>query len=259
LAQQNPNTSIVGGELIHNPSETARLSAEFNVNPAPDADTIPSSSAALIRAHGISNAVEKSLAARGIKIIDATCPNVKNIHKIVAELSEQGFQIFLFGTKSHPEVDGIIDRANAPVIVIESAADLCEINVLPRAALVSQTTKNLTEFGKIAAELSQRSDELIIRRTICPATRMNQEAAAELAKLCDIMIVIGGKNSSNTKQLRIAAEPFCSAIHLIESADELQAEWFAGKEFCGLAAGLSTPDYLTNEVEKRIKKLVGAE
>ncbi|MDR1027279.1 MAG: 4-hydroxy-3-methylbut-2-enyl diphosphate reductase [Rickettsiales bacterium] len=254
MAEDNPGAYIAAGEIVHNPHETARLLRDFDVGPL-EIDAIPNGGTALIRAHGIGEAEQKSMEARGIKIIDATCPNVKRVQDLAREFSESGRAVFLFGETNHPEVLGIIGRA-ANVFAFSSVDQLRGIALPERVALISQTTKPINEFQEAEKFLSEKIKDFQSVCTICPATQNNQKAAAELAKWADIMIVIGGKNSSNTKALAAAAGPFCQDIFQVENAAELRPEWFDGKQHCAIAAGLSTPDYSIEEVESAIARFL---
>ncbi|MCL2017808.1 MAG: 4-hydroxy-3-methylbut-2-enyl diphosphate reductase [Alphaproteobacteria bacterium] len=251
MAEQERNAYIAGGEIIHNPQETTRLKKEFNINPSKISD-IPHGSTAIIRAHGIGEAEQKSMKDKNIKIIDATCPHVKRVQNLAREFTANGYNVFLFGEKGHAEVHGICGHANTELTVFSSVAELESIILPEHVALISQTTKPTEEFCKAEELLSKKVKYFKSVCTICNATQENQKAAAELAKLSDIMIVIGGKSSSNTKALVTAATPFCNDIYQVESAADLRQSWFIGKKRCGIAAGLSTPDYSIDEVEAAI-------
>jgi len=253
IAEQNPNSFITGGDLVHNAAIAARLKNEFNVVPAKDLDSIPPDATAIIRAHGIGRTEEEKLSKRGVRIVDATCLNVKKTHEIVERLKAEGRHIFILGEPGHPEAAGILDRAGKNATAISSAVDI-GAEIPQRCALVSQTTKTHKEF--IAAEkvLTESGRDFESFCTVCSNTETNQWAAAELAKKCDVMVVVGGKNSTNTKVLATMAAGLCPDTHMIESAEELRPEWFQGKNLCGIAAGVSTPMSAIEEVEKKLKQ-----
>ena len=253
MAEQNRGAYVTGGEIVHNPLETRRLAEDFAITPAPDVAKIPSGATALIRPHGITEAAENELRSRKVNIVDTICPFVKNNQDFARQLADDGYHVLLFGDKGHAEVLGIVDRAHEKITVFGSVEELDGMEIPNRIALISQTTKPLREFQRAEKILSERAKDFKSICTICPATRNNQEAAAELARKCDIMIIIGGKNSSNTKALAAAAAPYCADIRLVESANDLRPEWFRGKQHCGIAAGLSTPERSINDVENKIR------
>jgi len=255
MAEQNRGAYVTGDELLHNPHETRRLAEDFAITPAPDMTKIPSGATALIRPHGITESAENELRTRKVNIVDTTCPFVKNNQNFARQLVGAGYHVFLFGDKGHAEVLGIADRAHGEITVFSSVDELDGLEIPSRAALISQTTKPLQEFQTAEKILSERAKDFKSICTICPASKNNQDAAAELAQKCDIMIIIGGKNSSNTKALAAAAEPYCADIRLVEAADNLCPEWFNGKRLCGIAAGLSTPERTINDVENKIRQI----
>jgi len=257
MAEQNRGAYVTGDALLHNPLETRRLAKDFAITPAPDVSAIPAGATALIRPHGVEESAENELRVRGVHIVDTTCPFVKNVQNLARQLSANGYHVFLFGDKGHAEVLGTASRAHKEITVFSSIDELKSLEIPPHVALISQTTKPLHEFQMAEKILSARAKDFKSVCTICPATRNNQEAAAELARRCDIMIIIGGKNSSNTKTLVSATTPYCSDIKLVESAADLKPEWFNDKAHCGIAAGLSTPERSIDDVENRIRELAG--
>lgn len=255
IAEQNPNSFVTGDAIVYNSFVSERLERDFNVTAIKNIAEIPDGANAVIRAHGIGKTEEESLQRRGVKIADATCPNVKKTHRIVEELRAEGRHIFILGDPGHPEAAGIKDRAGPNATVISSATDI-DISKIPESsALVSQTTKTSREFYAAAQVLSEHSRDFIKFDTICPNTRLNQAAAVELAKKCDIMIIIGGARSTNTKMLGQIVGEFCPRVHIVESASDIKPEWFVGKKRCGIAAGLSTPNGVVDDVEYTIRQL----
>ena len=208
----------------------------------------------VIRAHGIPPHDMEALKARGAKIVDATCPRVLSSQRLAAKFSSEGVPVILAGDKNHAEIAGI--AAFAPgCAVLESEADarrlLLSQNLPERAALIGQTTIRQSELDGIAKILAERIPRLKVCPTICPATEERQAALARLASVADGILVIGGKNSANTKRLFAAAKALAPRAWLIESADEIPQEAFClGR--VGLAAGASTPDEIIGAVEKRL-------
>ncbi|MDR2151968.1 MAG: 4-hydroxy-3-methylbut-2-enyl diphosphate reductase [Helicobacteraceae bacterium] len=249
---ENNSGAIVIGELIHNRREIERLDKNFGVRSAESLDGIKRGDRAIIRTHGIEKEARAELLAIAADVIDATCPYVTKPQKIAESTSEEGYQTVIFGDKKHPEVKGVLSYASKDAIVVANAGEIQGAALRDRVALISQTTKSIAAFGEVAAALIAKTSELRVFNTICNATYDNQEATRKLAKEADIMIVIGGKNSSNTKQLHAIALQYCADSYLIESGEELRREWFADKRLCGISAGASTPDWIIEEATKAI-------
>jgi len=258
MAEANPGSVIVGGEIIHNPDEPARLKRDFNVGIEPDPDNILPCQIAIIRAHGIAEATEKALRDRGVKLFDATCPNVKRIQDMVKKLSGKGYDIILSGDKSHPEVQGIMGYVadSSKIIVAKGSEELASIRLSGKVAVLSQTTKDIKNFLDLAnwvsSQMNESVGECLLCNTICSATAKKQQAAERLAKETDVFVVVGGKNSSNTKSLAAIASKYCDT-HFVERAEEVEGEWLNGKALCGLTLGSSTLDYAIQAVRQKIE------
>ncbi|MDR2905515.1 MAG: 4-hydroxy-3-methylbut-2-enyl diphosphate reductase [Helicobacteraceae bacterium] len=245
--------AITFGEIIHNHRETKRLEAAFGVKIANNLAEIPHGAKVIIRTHGIEKHDRAALIKSAAKVIDATCPFVKKPQKIAEKMRSEGYQVIIFGDAKHPEVKGVLSYAGDRAIVIGGEEELARERIYSRAALISQTTKQIDAFYRITAALVARTNELRVFNTICNATFENQNATRRLADSVDIMIVVGGKNSSNTKQLHKIALDFCADSYLIEDAAELDSAIFAGKRLCGVTAGASTPDWIISEVVSKIE------
>lgn len=252
IASQHKGASTIG-ELIHNSQEIARLRDECGVKTLSNISEL-SGETAIIRTHGITKGDLEILKAKGTKIIDATCPFVTKPQQIAQKMSEEGYEIVFFGDSTHPETKSVTSYAKNAHIVLE-ASELENIKLRNKVALISQTTKKLENFNKIANALIEKYKEVRVFNTICDATFKNQEACRELAKKADVMIIIGGKSSSNTKQLFYIAKELCEHSYHIESVSELDISWFKGKELCGISAGASTPDWIISGVIEKIKEL----
>jgi len=196
---------------------------------------------------------EKRAKAKGLKIIDATCPFVKQVHIISTDLEKQGCQVVVFGDAYHPEVVGIAGNLKEP-IVIEEPELVKHFPFIEKIAFVAQTTQNKKKFEKAAKLLKSKCKELIVRNTICNATEQRQNASRKLAEKADIMIIIGGKNSGNTKRLYQICESVKNDCYHIETDKELKKEWFDGKVIVGVTAGASTPDWIIDNVINKIKE-----
>ncbi len=251
IAEESPN-SVTFGPLIHNKNEIQRLKDRFNVGLVEDVEEIAPKSRVVIRTHGIPKPLLKELEEKDVEVIDATCPFVTKPQEIVEKMSEEGYSIVIFGDKNHPEIKGVMSYAKDPVVVL-SVEELEGKHLKERVATVAQTTRKFEEYQKIVNYLMQHKKEVRVFNTICNATFENQDAARELSREADIMIVIGGKNSSNTKQLFNICKENCKDSYLIENAKELQPKWFEGKKLCGITAGASTPNWIIEEVIENIK------
>ena len=253
IAEESPN-SVTFGPLIHNKNEIERLKERFNVGLVEDIDEIEEGGRVVIRTHGIPKDKLEILKQKQVEVIDATCPFVTKPQEIVARMSEEGYSVVIFGDKNHPEIKGVMSYAKDPIVVL-SVEELEGKPLKEKVATVAQTTRKFEEYQKIVNYLMERKKEVRVFNTICNATFENQDAAKELSKEADVMIVIGGKNSSNTKQLFNICKENCKDSYLVENASELQKEWFEGKKVCGITAGASTPNWIIEEVIENIKKL----
>ncbi|GAA9935727.1 4-hydroxy-3-methylbut-2-enyl diphosphate reductase [Helicobacter pylori] len=254
IAEKNQN-SLIFGSLIHNAKEINRLEKNFNVKIEEDPKKIPKNKSVIIRTHGIPKQDLEYLKNKGVKITDATCPYVIKPQQIVESMSKEGYQIVLFGDINHPEVKGVISYATNQALVINSLEELQEKKLQRKVALVSQTTKQTHKLLQIASYLVERCTEVRIFNTICNATSYNQKAALDLSKEVDIMIVVGGKTSSNTKQLLSIAKQYCEDSYLVEDENELELAWFKDKKLCGITAGASTPDWIIENVKQKISTI----
>lgn len=256
IAEKHKN-SFTYGPLIHNKDEIDRLNNGFNIGLVEKIEDIKNNNTVVIRTHGIPKNELAVLKQQKNKIIDATCPYVTTPQNIVAKMSSEGYSVVIFGDKAHPEIKGVVSYAqdqNNAFIVLKSE-ELKELPIKNKVALVSQTTKKPEDFAKIVNALIKTHKEVRVFNTICNATFENQDAAAELAKKADVMIVIGGKHSSNTKMLHSISQKDCQDSYLIENEHELQKDWFQGKTFCGISAGASTPDWVVQNVINTIKEI----
>ena len=254
IAENSKNASTIG-PLIHNNEEIKRLKENFNVETLKDEKEIEGIKKAIIRTHGITKNGLKKLEDSKAEIINATCPFVTKLQKICEKMSEEGYDVVIFGDENHPEVKSVQSYANPKAKVVLSVEDLKKIKLGKKIAIVSQTTRKIEEFLKLTDYLIRHFKEVRVFNTICNATFENQDAARELASKADLMIVIGGKNSSNTKQLYTIAKENCKDSFLIENENELKNEWFENKKLCGITAGASTPDWIIEKIIGKISKI----
>ncbi len=256
IAEEHKN-SFTYGPLIHNKDEINRLKEGFNIGLVEDIKDIKNDNAVVIRTHGIPKNELDLLKKQKNKIIDATCPYVTTPQNIVEKMSNEGYSIVIFGDKQHPEIKGVISYASKDddAFIVLEPKELIKLPLKNKVAVVSQTTKKPEDFAKIVSALIQTHKEVRVFNTICNATFENQDAAAELAQKADVMIVIGGKHSSNTKMLHSISKNNCPNSYLIENEEELEASWFNNKNLCGISAGASTPDWIVQNVIKKIEKI----
>ncbi|SFV60572.1 4-hydroxy-3-methylbut-2-enyl diphosphate reductase [hydrothermal vent metagenome] len=245
------------GPIIHNKDEINRLKEGFNIGLAEKFEDVNSNDSVVIRTHGIPKDELIQLKAQDNEIIDATCPYVTTPQNIVSKMSKKGYSIVIFGDKSHPEIKGVVSYAAYPddAFIVLEPEELEDLPLRGKVAVVSQTTKKPEDFAKIVNALMLTRKEIRVFNTICNATFENQDAAAELAKDADVMIVIGGKHSSNTKQLYSICKRDCDDSYLIENEKELEVSWFEDKKLCGISAGASTPDWIVQNVIDKIQEI----
>jgi len=252
IAEENKNSSTYG-PLIHNSKEIARLEEDFKVGLSDDYTSFKSGEKAVIRTHGIVKQELAELKKNNVDVIDATCPYVTKPQEIAQEMSESGYSVVIFGDEAHPEIKGVKSYATHGAFVVTSSKDIEDIKLSEKIALIAQTTRKIEDYLEVANYLIPRYKEVRVFNTICNATFENQEAARKIAKNADVMIVIGGKNSSNTKQLFSIARDSCKDSYHIEDENDLDYNWFKNKEFCGISAGASTPDWIIQNVVNSIE------
>jgi 4-hydroxy-3-methylbut-2-en-1-yl diphosphate reductase len=244
------------GPIVHNKTVVEKLNKQ-GVHVITNASQIKNRAVA-ITSHGISPEETKRLALNNLAIVDTTCPTVRSAQKAAKKLSETGFGVIIFGDRSHPEVKGLLGWAGKNAIATMDAHDPL-ISTLPRKlGILSQTTQSKSHFTNFINEVIglhlTQTTELRIINTLCGETQKRQEAALELAEKSDIMIVVGGQNSANTRHLAELCAPLVETHH-IETADEIMPDWITNKKHVGITAGASTPDEAIDEVITRIKQI----
>ncbi len=244
------------GPIIHNPQEVERLASK-GVKPLED-EELKEGDAVIIRSHGIPPDRERELRRKGLRVIDATCPYVKAVHEAVCRLSEEGYFVVLVGERNHPEVIGTLGylkECGGEGIVVESLEDLKEACRHERVGVVSQTTQSERFFKEVVGELALWVKELKVINTICNATSVRQEDVYRIAPDVDVMIIVGGKNSGNTRRLYNISRSLNPNSYHIETADELDPSWFEGVKKVGITAGASTPDWIIESVRGKIEEI----
>lgn len=242
------------GALVHNRQVVDRL-AECGVSVAASLDEIQGGIVA-ITSHGVGLGVREQIKARGLGVIDATCPFVRKAQVVAQRLGKAGFWVLVFGDATHPEVQGVLGWAGGKA---SASLEVPQLDALPRRlGILSQTTQSHIHFAHFLAQIIYSNlakvSELRIFNTLCDATRKQQAAALELAKRVDLMVVIGGRNSANTRRLAEICAGTGVITHHIDTAAELDPSWLRERRRVGVTAGASTPNDVINEVMLRLKE-----
>ena len=240
------------GAIIHNERVVEAL-AEQGVRPVERVDALQEGDTLILRAHGVPPQEEAACRARGVTVVDATCPFVKRIHRLVADTN--GRAVFVAGQAHHPEVAGILGYAGAGARVLESVADAERVTPMRQAVIVAQTTMARAEYAAIVAALRERIAELEVHDTICDTTRQRQREAEQIAARCTKMFVIGSHSSANTGRLAEIAKKFCKQTKTIENIDKLLLDNLQSDDIIGVVAGASTPDWMIREVIQLMSEL----
>lgn len=245
------------GPIIHNPQEVARLTRS-GLRVVESLEEVPRGAALVIRSHGASPKVFAEARRRGLLIIDATCPLVGRAQQRARQLAQEGYRVVIVGEAHHPEVQGILEHA-CGAVVLEDGSDLEPLRSARRLGVVAQTTQSPENYRRVLVRLlGLEFDELRVYNTICRATLHRQEAARELARRADLMLVVGGRNSANTRRLAELCRAEGVSVRHIETADELEADWFRGVGLVGVTAGASTPDWIIEGVIERLRRWGGS-
>jgi len=252
------NISIVTlGPIVHNKTVVARLKG-MGVGVVEDIEDLQGGVIA-ISSHGVSPATQQRIESRGSGVIDTTCPIVRSAQRAAHRLARDGFGVIIFGEAQHPEVRGLLGWAGEKAIASMNADAVPLEGLPPRIGIMSQTTQSRSEFTSFVNRLSERlqtqAKELRIINTLCQETQKRQSAAEDIAGVSDLMIVVGGHNSANTRRLAEVCAPIVETHH-IENADEIEPGWLKGKKAVGITAGASTPDEAIEQVITRIHSII---
>ena len=250
IAQRNDVTTL--GHVVHNPQTVAELEANGLRNAASVDDV--ASGALFVRAHGLPVEVFDKARAKGLEIIDATCPMVTKIHVQAEKLKTEGYKIIVIGDPTHPEVKGTLSHVPG-AWCIENVEDVEKLPRGSRIGVVVQSTYSRERFSDIVKALSEKYYEVRAVNTICTDTNNRQSEALRLAHEVEVMVVVGGKTSANTKHLAELSESRGARSYHIEGPDELRPEWFDGVHVAGLMSGASTPGWLVDRVQARMEEL----
>ena len=242
------------GSPIHNPQEVERL-AVLGLHVVESASDVPEGSVAFVRAHGVAPAELNELERRCSVVVDGTCGHVRAAQQRAESLSREGYKVVIFGDSNHPEVRGILGYVDGEALVLAGEDEIDTRAKFGRLGVLSQTTQQEASFASIVARLVLLTGEIKVYNTICRATIERQESIRRLATQVDGIVVIGGRNSANTRKLAQIAESLGVSTLWIEHAGELEGSWLQGKRSIGVAAGGSTPDWLINEVTGKLQRL----
>jgi 4-hydroxy-3-methylbut-2-enyl diphosphate reductase len=240
------------GDLIHNPRVVAGLAAE-GIGSAETPEEVPAGTV-VIRSHGVAPEVVRRLRRRRIDVVDATCPIVQNIQRLVAALARRGREVVIVGHREHPETRGLLGCSRGRGVVVEDEAQARRLPVRKSRAVLAQSTQGLEDFERVVAALVGRTRELLVHNTICDSTRTRQKATAELAGRVDAMFVVGGRRSSNTARLYEIAKRLRPRTYFIETAGQITPAMLRGARTIGVSGGASTPPEAIQEAVDAIAR-----
>lgn len=242
------------GPLIHNPQVVSSLEKE-GINEIQSVDQSTAGDIVIIRTHGVTPEVMDQARQRGVQIIDATCPFVTRAQKMSRSLWQNGFQVIIVGEKTHPEVQGLVGWAGNEAIVVSNPSEAKQLPFHSRIGVMAQTTQARKNFQEVIEVLKGKCSQIQVCDTICHATTQRQDSAIELAGSVDVMIVVGGYNSANTRKLVMLCKNTGTPTYHVETANQLERQWFQGVKVAGLTAGASTPDRIIEEVYCCMKEM----
>ena len=245
-------------EIVHNTFVVNDLKAKGAIF-IEELSAVPPGATLVFSAHGVSKAVQQEAQARGFQVFDATCPLVTKVHVEVAKLAKEGYEFIMIGHKGHPEVEGTMGQLDHGIHLVDSVADVAKVQPTQtsKLAVVTQTTLSVDDAAEISAAIKARFAQVREpkQQDICYATQNRQDAVKVMSSQVDIVIVVGSPTSSNSNRLRELAQKLGTESYMVDSADELQEQWFDGKSRIGLTAGASAPEVLVRQVMDRIKAL----
>jgi 4-hydroxy-3-methylbut-2-enyl diphosphate reductase len=248
-------------EIVHNRYVVENLRAKGAVF-VEELDEVPAGATVIFSAHGVSKQVRADAERRGLKVFDATCPLVTKVHVEVARMLRAGYEVVMIGHRGHPETEGTMGQATRGMHLIETVEDVAklEVGTPDKIAYVTQTTLSIDDARAIVAALKARFPAIRgpKKDDICYATQNRQDAVKWMAPRCEVVIVVGSPNSSNSNRLREVAENMGARAYMVDRAADLQPEWIAGKRRVGVTAGASAPQVLVDELIARLKELGAA-
>jgi len=256
--EQHGAPIYVRHEIVHNKSVVEDLRAKGAVF-VEELDDVPTGGTVIFSAHGVAQQVRRDAEARGLRVFDATCPLVTKVHVEVARMRHDGREVVMIGHEGHPEAEGTMGQSDDGMYLVETEEDVAKLAVRDpeRLAYVTQTTLSIDDCARIVTALKARFPKITgpKKDDICYATQNRQDAVKVMAPKCDVVIVVGSPNSSNSNRLREVARNLGRDAYLVDNAGELRAEWLEGKRTIGVTAGASAPENLVHEVIHRLKEL----
>ena len=242
------------GDLVHNPTVLNTL-ADRGVATAQDVSQVTTGTV-MVTAHGTSHRTLARTRALGLTVVEATCPLVHVAHRAVAALQRDGYHIVIVGQRDHVEVRGLTDDLDRFDVVLDEA-DVLALDEHPRIGVAAQTTQSVEKVRRLVTLIRQRFPASDVRflDTVCKPTKERQTAAVEMAQQADVVIVVGGAGSNNTRELVKTCAEHCARVHHVQTDADLQVDWLLGAEVVGLTAGTSTPDEVIDRVEARIRHI----
>jgi 4-hydroxy-3-methylbut-2-en-1-yl diphosphate reductase len=246
------------GELVHNPTVVSALEAK-GIAVAHDVADVQTSTL-MVTAHGTSARTLARTRALGLTVVEATCPLVHVAHRAVALLAREGYHIVIVGQRDHVEVRGLTGDLDRFDVVLD-ADDVRAIEAHPRIGVAAQTTQSIEKVRHLVELIRQRFPQSDVRfvDTVCKPTKERQSAAVEMAREADVVIVVGGRSSNNTRELVMTCSRYCPRVHHVQTDVDVRREWLSGANVVGLTAGTSTPDEVIDRVEARIRLCADAE
>ena len=245
-------------EIVHNTHVVNDLRSRGAIF-IEDLNDVPPGATLVFSAHGVPKAVEHEAQRRGFRVFDATCPLVTKVHVEVAKLHREGYEFIMIGHKGHPEVEGTMGQLSEGIHLVEDVDDVATVQPqqTERLAVVTQTTLSVDDAAEIMAAVQKRFPQIRApkQQDICYATQNRQDAVKLLSPQVDIVIVVGSPSSSNSNRLRDVSQKYGTPSYMVDHANELQADWFDGKQRIGLTAGASAPDILVQQVITRLRAL----
>lgn len=251
LAKEAKKGVFTYGPLIHNPQVVEEL-RQKGIQTVDDLSS-PAIKTLIIRTHGVAPEVYADTKKMGYAVIDATCPFVKKAQNFTKILRDEGYQVLIIGDERHPEVQGLIGFAGDDVIIADDAEHLPGFK--KKVGIIVQTTQSFETFRKIVMQIIEKAREVKIYNTICDSTMQRVRETRELARKVSLMIIVGGKNSANTNQLVKLSREVCDKVYHIETAGEVVGKWFERVRKVGISGGASTPQWIIDDVVKKIREI----
>ena len=253
LGQAEAEPLTILGDLVHNTTVVSEL-RDKGIAIAHEVGHVKTQTV-MITAHGASQRTLANARALGLTVVEATCPLVHVAHRAVAALVRDGYHPVIIGHRAHVEVRGLTDDLN-DFDVVQDEDDVLELDEHPRIGIAAQTTQSIDRVRHLVALIRRRFPRSDVRfiDTVCQPTKQRQSAALQLARQCDVVIVVGGATSNNTRELVNTCRRFCSDVHHVQTESDLRPEWFSGASAVGITAGTSTPDHVIDRIEQCIEE-----